>query len=71
MSTAQIVGLVFLFAGVVDLVLGFFVVGPRIPDESRRRIVQIALTLGAVTLLALGTAFLSGAIGLRASTPTS
>jgi len=63
MSTGQIVGIAFLVAGVFDLILGFLVVGPRVPDEGRRRIVQITLTLGAVLLFAFGTAFLTGALG--------
>lgn len=64
MTSGQIVGIALLFAGIVDLLLGLVIVGPRVPDESRRRVVQIAITLGAVLLLALGTAFLSGAFAL-------
>lgn len=66
MTSGQIVGIALLCTGLVDLLLGFVVVGPRVPNESRRRVVQIALTLGAVVLLALGTAFLSGALRLGA-----
>jgi hypothetical protein len=72
MTTGQIVGIAFVFAGLIDLGLGFLVVGPRIPDEGRRRVVLIALTLGAVTLLAFGAAFLTGALTVGApSTPES
>jgi len=46
MTSGQIVGIAFIFSGLVDLVLGFTVIGPRIPDAGRRRIVM-ALTLGA------------------------
>jgi hypothetical protein len=61
MSTNQIVGIVLLFTGLVDLLLAFVVVGPRLPEE-RRHIVQMALVLGAVLLIALGALFLSGVI---------
>ncbi len=64
MTTGQIVGIAFLIAGLFDLILGFLVIGPRVPDEGKRRIVQIVLTLGAVALIAFGAAFLSGAMSL-------
>ena len=60
MSTNQIVGIVLLFTGLLDVILAFVVVGPRLPEE-RRRFVQMALVVGAVVMIALGTAFLSGA----------
>lgn len=68
MSVGHIVGIVFVLTGCVDLVLGFAYVGPRIANESSRRTVQMGLVVGAVTLFALGAAFLSGAIGMG---PTS
>lgn len=66
MTTGQIVGIAFVFAALVDLGVAFLLVGPRVPDEGRRQVVQIALTLGAVTLLILGIAFLAGALGVGA-----
>ena len=63
MSTDQIVGIALIFSGLVDLVLGFVVIGPRAPDDRRRRILQTAFTLGAALLVAFGAAFLTGALG--------
>ncbi|MFQ5599781.1 MAG: hypothetical protein ACE5G2_04415 [Candidatus Krumholzibacteriia bacterium] len=67
MTVAQIVGIVFIFAAILDLVLGFVVVGPRIPEEGRRKVVQVGLSAGAVVLLALGAAFLAGVMGVGSS----
>ena len=61
MSTHQIVGIALLCTGLLDIVLALVVVGPRLPEE-RRRFVQLALLTGAVLMIALGTAFLSGAL---------
>jgi hypothetical protein len=68
MSVGQIVGIVFFFTGLMDLILGFAFVGPRIENASNRRIVQMALVVGAVTLFALGAAFFTGAIGMGPAT---
>ena len=66
MNTSQIVGIAFIFSGLVDLVIGFVVIGPRVPDAGRRRILQIVFTVGAALLLAFGIAFLTGALGFGA-----
>ncbi len=65
MSTGQLVGLVLVVTGLLDLIMAFVVVGPRLPEE-RRRVVQISLVVGAVALLGLGIGFLTGSIGAGA-----
>ena len=62
MSSGQLVGAVLVLTGVLDLIMAFLVVGPRLPEE-RRRVVQMAMVVGSVVLLALGIVFLSGLVG--------
>lgn len=61
MSLHHIVGIAFLFTGLLDVALALVILGPHLPEE-RRRVVQGALLAGGAVLLALGTAFLSGAL---------
>jgi hypothetical protein len=62
-TTPQIAGLVLISTAIVDAVLAFRVVGPRIPDENRRRIVQVTLLASCAGMLALGAVLWSGALG--------
>jgi hypothetical protein len=66
-TSAQIAGSVLVAAGIFDLGLGFFFVGPRMPNARARRILQIAMVIGAVTLIGLGLAIFTGALGLARS----
>ena len=63
MTAGTWVGLLLVCTALVDLVLAFFVVGPRLPERSRRA-VQMALVIGAVGILVLGVLYLSGRLGL-------
>jgi hypothetical protein len=63
MATNQLVGVVLIAAAMLDVVVTFIVVGPRIPDPSRRRTVQLAVLAGAGVMLGFGAAFLAGALG--------
>ena len=63
MSATQYVGLVLLLAGFMDILLAFVVVGPRIPDPERRRIVQLSLFVGAAAMIGLGAALLGRMLG--------
>ena len=63
MTSAQIAGIVLVAAGIFDLGLGFLFVGPRMPNARARRILQIAMVIGAVTLIGLGLAIYTGALG--------
>jgi hypothetical protein len=62
MTPGTLVGVVLLFVGLLDLVLAFAVVGPRLPEKNRRPM-QLALTVAAVGILVLGVLFLTGTIG--------
>lgn len=62
MTTGQIIGLVLGLAAIVDLVVGHFVVLPRIEEERTRLAVRSALFLGAGTMFALGVAFWVGTL---------
>ena len=63
MATHQLVGVMLIAVAMLDVVLTFVVVGPRIADPSRRRTVQLAILAGAGAMLGLGAAFLAGALG--------
>jgi len=63
MTPGTWVGLILVGAALVDLVIAFFVVGPRLPDKNRR-LVQLALVIGAVSILVLGVLYLSGIFGV-------
>lgn len=58
MSSQQVLGIVLILTAVVDIVLGFVVIGPRIPNADTRRIVTLGLIAGAGVLAALGLALL-------------
>jgi hypothetical protein len=64
LSPETIVGLALLLAAMAEVVTGLFIVGPRIPDEGRRRIVVGALIASGVGMAVFGGLFLGGAIGL-------
>lgn len=59
-----LVGSVLIFTGILDIILGVLVIGPRIADENQRRVVLGALTAGAVLMFALGALFATGVIDL-------
>jgi hypothetical protein len=63
MTTSQIVGLALVASALVDAVLTFKVIGPRIPDEGRRRIVTLSMLASCAGIVALGAALLAGALG--------
>ena len=63
MTSSQIAGSVLVAAGLFDLVLGFVLVGPRMPTARARRIVQFALVIGALALIGLGLATFAGVLG--------
>jgi putative membrane protein len=67
MNTGKLIGMVLVLTALLDLVLAFAIVGPRLP-EARRRVVQLSLALGSAVLLAIGVAFLTGAVGGGAGT---
>jgi len=62
MQTNQVIGIVLIGVAMLDVAIVFLVVGPRI-EPSRRRPVQLAILAGAGAMLALGAAFLAGALG--------
>ena len=62
MNTQQIIGVVLILTAIVDVAVGFILVGPRIANPDSRRFVMLALIAGAGILGALGVAFLVGAL---------
>ncbi|MEZ5063622.1 MAG: hypothetical protein R3B81_02755 [bacterium] len=66
MSTARLIGALLIAVGVIDLVLGWYVIAPRV-NPSARSVIRLALTIGAVFLVGLGVAFLSGWIPVAGS----
>lgn len=60
-ATSQIVGIVLIGAGIMDPVIGFLVIGPRIPDPGKRQMVTMALVTSGLMMIGLGIAFLTGA----------
>lgn len=63
MTSSAVIGVLLIVTGLVDLVLAFVVLGPRLPDKSRRT-VQLALVVGAVFLVVLGVLVLGGVLGM-------
>jgi len=63
MTVNQIVGIVLMFAGLADLVLGFLVVGPMIQAPDRRKLVMIVLSCSSGVMILLGILFLTGIFG--------
>ena len=62
MTAGAWVGLVLVGAGVIDLLVAFVLVGPRLPEQTRRP-VQLALVIAAVLVIALGVLYLRGTLG--------
>ena len=63
MSQAHLLGGVLLLVGVLDVAVATLVIGPRIPDAARRRIVVGAVTAGGGLFVVLGVLFLAGILG--------
>lgn len=59
----KLAGAALILVAFVDLLLAFVVVGPRVADEQKRRVIMIALGLSSLVLLALGGAMVAGALG--------
>ncbi|MFN7976473.1 MAG: hypothetical protein U0166_29750 [Acidobacteriota bacterium] len=64
MPQNQLVGMILIGVGVLDPILGFFVVAPRVPDPAKKKVVVGALLTSGALMVALGGAFLAGAFGL-------
>ncbi len=58
-----IVGITFIVLGILDPILGIFVVAPRMPDQNKRRVLTLALIASGAILITLGTLLLAGALG--------
>ncbi len=62
MDTGNLIGLVLVLVAVVDLVIGWTVVVPRVKEESRG-VLRAALGGGAAVLFLIGALFLTGVLG--------
>lgn len=58
-----IVGITFIVLGILDPLLGIFVVAPRMPDQNKRRVLTLALIASGAILITLGTLLLTGVLG--------
>jgi hypothetical protein len=63
MSTGRLIGLILVLVAVADLGIGWAVIVPRAPEESRGML-RAAIGAGAAILVVLGTLFLTGVLGL-------
>ena len=63
MDLSSLIGWALVAGGAADFLVGFFVVGRRVPPE-KRPVVIAALALGGVGMIALGGAFLAGLVPL-------
>jgi hypothetical protein len=56
------IGWILIGAGVLDLLVGFLVLRPRVP-EANRTVVLLGLATGAAFLFVVGGLFLAGVLG--------
>jgi hypothetical protein len=57
-------GGILIFTGILDVILGVFVVGPRIADEAQKRRLVAIMCGAALFMIALGGVFMTGVISL-------
>lgn len=57
------VGAILVEFGILDPLVGLLFVGPRIPDETRRRVVTLALVASGAVSIVLGLLLLIGSLG--------
>lgn len=62
MSTNTIVGLVLIFAGFMDCVIGAFVVAPKIQEPVQRKVVLGTVITGASGMIIVGGLLASGVL---------
>jgi uncharacterized membrane protein YidH (DUF202 family) len=63
MEPREIIGLVLIGVGVLDYVVGTWMVVPQVKLEETKSKLRIALTASSLLTIALGTSFLLGWIG--------
>ena len=63
METHIVVGICLIGAALLDVIVAFFVIGPKVPPENRAAI-QGSIAFGGLVMAALGAAFLLGWIPL-------
>ena len=69
MEINAIVGAVLVLAGLADCAVGMFLLGPRIRDENRRRVIVMAIVSGGAMMILLGGAIGMGVMDLEQPTP--
>lgn len=60
MEPMKLAGLALIVVGVVDPLLGLFVIGPRIPDPAKRRVLVATLVGSGALLLVVGALMVAG-----------
>jgi len=61
-ATSQMIGIILIGVGILDPVIGLFLVGPKIPDPRKRSAVILALVGSGTLMIGLGMAFLAGMV---------
>ena len=56
----HMVGWLLIIVGMMEPVLGYFLVGPRIPDPRQRNMITMSMASSGVLMIGLGIAFLLG-----------
>lgn len=59
----QVVGVALALAGVTDIALGLLVIGPRVRDPVKRRVLVASLAGGGALLIVVGCLFVLGLLG--------
>jgi hypothetical protein len=60
MTPMQVAGLALIAVGVLDPILGFFVIGPRIADPDKRRVLVATLAGSGALMLVIGALLVAG-----------
>jgi len=62
MPQNQLIGLLVMGVGAIDAGIGHLMIAPRVPDESKRKIIKIAFTISGLAIGSIGLAIFTGRI---------
>ena len=64
MAVSTIIGVTLIVLGLIDVILGNFIVGPRLKDTARGSVITAMTILSGVLMQLAGAAFLLGIISI-------